>query len=339
MSLSPLPLDKSMTAVIATTTGGPDVLTVVERPAPRPLAGEVLISVAAAGVNRPDLMQRSGALPVPAGLSDILGLEVAGRIVGCGDGVDPALVGTAVMALVKAGGYATHVCARADQCLAIPTGLSLTEAAALPEGLFTIWHNLFDRGALRSGETLLIEGGASGIGTLALQLAQSVGAKVIATAGGPEKCARIAAMGACAVDYREPGQDEAIHALTGGRGFDVVLDILGGAAVNRHLAIMAPGGRHVGLSFMTGAVAQVDLGLLMRKGIWMTSSTMRPKPDAEKAAIARDVTRHILPLLGEGRVRPVISSVLPLARAEEAHRRLESGGNFGKIVLEMPQEA
>jgi putative PIG3 family NAD(P)H quinone oxidoreductase len=339
MSSSPLPSDKSMNAVIASTTGGPDVLTMVERPVPRPAAGEVLISVAAAGVNRPDLMQRSGVLPAPAGASDILGLEVAGRIIACGDAVDPALAGTTVMALVKAGGYATHVCARADECMPIPAGLTLTEAAALPEGLFTIWHNLFDRGALRSGETLLIEGGASGIGTLALQLAQRVGAKVIATAGGSEKCARITAMGACAVDYRGAGQDETILALTDGRGVDVVIDILGGAAVNRHLAIMAPGGRHVGLSFMTGAVAPVDLGLLMRKGLWMTSSTMRPKSDAEKAAIARDVTRHLLPLLGRDGVRPVVSAVLPLAKAADAHRLLESGNNFGKIVLEMPEAA
>jgi len=339
MSASSLSFDKPMTAVIAETTGGPDVLTVVERPMPRPAAGEVLIVVAAAGVNRPDLMQRSGTLPAPAGLSDILGLEVAGRIVACGETVDPALLGTTVMALVKAGGYATHVCARADQCLPIPIGLLLTEAAALPEGLFTIWHNLFDRGALRSGETLLIEGGASGIGTLALQLALRVGANVIATAGEPEKCVRLAAMGACAVDYREPGQNETILANTGGRGVDVVIDILGGEAVTRHLAIMAPGGRHVGLSFMTGAVAPVDLGLLMRKGLWMTSSTMRPKSDAEKAAIARDVIRHLLPLIADGGVRPVISTVLPLAKAADAHRLLEGGSNLGKIVLEMPQEA
>ncbi len=339
MSAPTLPFDKSITAVIAKAAGGPDVLTFVEREMPRPAAGEVLIAVAAAGVNRPDIMQRSGALPVPAGISDILGLEVSGRIVACGEAVDPALEGTDVMALVKAGGYATHVCARADHCLPIPPGLSLVEAAALPEGLFTIWHNLFDKGALRSGENLLIEGGSSGIGTLALQLAQAVGARVITTAGGPGKCARLTGMGASAIDYREPGQQDCILALTGGRGVDVVLDILGGEAINRHLAVMAPGGRHVGLSFMSGMVAPVDLGLLMRKGLWLTSSTLRPKSDAEKAAIARDIARYLLPLLGDAGVRPIISTILPLAEAAEAHRLLEGGTNFGKIVLTMPEAA
>lgn len=332
-------IPRTMTAVIAEASGGPDVLKPVERDVLPPADGEVLIAVAAAGINRPDIMQRSGALPAPAGVSDILGLEVAGRIIACGKAVDPALLGTEVMALVKAGGYATHVCARADHCLPIPEGLSLTEAAALPEGLFTIWHNLFDRGALTSGEVLLIEGGSSGIGTLALQLAQAVGASVIATAGGPEKCARLAAMGVHAIDYREIGGDERILAATEGRGANVVLDILGGEAVNRHFAVMAPGGRHVGLSFMTGVMASIDLGLVMRKGLWLTSSTLRPKSDAEKAEIARDVAEHLLPHLGANGVRPVISSVLPLEEAAEAHRRLESGENFGKIVLKMPEAA
>lgn len=329
---------RTMTAVIAEAHGGPEVLTRVQRDVPRPAIGEVLIAVAAAGINRPDIMQRSGALPAPAGASDIFGLEVAGRVVACGDTADAALIGTEVMALVKAGGYATHVCARADHCLPVPAGLSLVEAAALPEGLFTIWHNLFDRGALRSGETLLIEGGASGIGTLALQLAKVVGASVIATAGGAEKCARLAAMGVSAIDYREPGQDERILELTKGRGVDVVLDILGGEAVNRHLTLMAPGGRHVGLSFMTGVVASIDLGLLMRKGLWLTSSTLRPKADAEKAGIARNIVRHLLPHMGAAGVRPVISSILPLTQAAEAHRLLESGTNFGKIVLQIAEE-
>ncbi|MFE3836173.1 NAD(P)H-quinone oxidoreductase [Pseudogemmobacter sonorensis] len=328
----------AMRAVIAEGVGGPEVLRLVRRDPPQPGPGEVLIAVAAAGVNRPDLMQRSGALPAPTGLSDILGLEVAGQVLSCGPGVDPALVGTRVMALLKAGGYATHACARAEHCLPIPPGLSLTEAAALPEGLFTIWHNLFDRGALRPGEVLLIEGGASGIGTLALQLARAIGASVIATAGGAEKCRRLAKMGATAVDYRAADAQAQLEGLAAGRGINVVLDILGGEAVNRHLALMAPGGRHIGLSFMTGMMAPVDLGLLMRKGAWLSSSTLRPKPDAEKAAIARDVSRNLLPLLAAGRVRPVIAGVLPLAEAAEAHRRLESGANFGKIVLQIQDE-
>lgn len=329
----------TMTAVIAETAGGPDVLKSVQRDVPHPGPGDVLIAVAAAGLNRPDIMQRSGALPAPAGLSDILGLEVSGRVVACGEAVDPGLIGTEVMALVKAGGYATHACARADHCLSIPEGLSLVEAAALPEGLFTIWHNLFDRGALRPGETLLIEGGASGIGTLALQLAQAFGARVIATAGGPEKCARLAAMGVFAIDYRDAGQDARILSLTDDQGVDVVLDILGGEAVNRHLAVMAPGGRHVGLSFMTGAIASIELALVMRKGLWLTSSTLRPKSDAEKAGIARDIIQHLLPYLGGTGVRPVVSCVLPLSRVADAHRLLEGGANFGKIVLQMPEAA
>ncbi len=326
-------MTRTMKAVIAARPGGPDVLALVDRPVPAPGDGEVLIEVAAAGVNRPDIMQRSGALPAPPDVSDVLGLEVAGEVVAIGADVDPAALGTTVMALLKAGGYAELAVARAAHCLPVPDGLSLEEAAVLPEGLFTIRHNLFERGALRPGETVLIEGGASGIGTLASQLAQAMGAKVIVTAGGSEKCARLAAMGADAIDYRKADLAAEVLHLTGGRGVDVVLDILGGDAVNSHLACMAPGGRHVGLSFMTGMIAPVDLGLLMRKGLWLTSSTLRPKSDGEKAAIAADVRETLLPLLGPGKVRPVLSSTFPLADAARAHALLEGGDNFGKIVL------
>ncbi|RAI03769.1 NAD(P)H-quinone oxidoreductase [Acuticoccus sediminis] len=326
-------MSRTMKAVIATAAGGPEVLGVVERPVPAPGPGEVLIRVAAAGVNRPDVMQRSGALPAPPDASDILGLEVAGHVGAVGEGVDAFVPGDAVMALVKSGGYAEAVVAKAGQCLPVPEGLGLDEAALLPEGLFTIWHNLFDRGALRSGERVLIEGGASGIGTLALQLALAWGAEVIVTAGGPVKCAALDAMGARAIDYRKADVTAEVLRLTGNRGVDVVLDILGGDAVNRHLACMAPGGRHIGLSFMTGMVAPVDLGLLMRKGLWLSSSTLRPKSDAEKAAIARDVRTHLLPLVGPGKVRPVRSEAFPLADAAAAHALLESGGNIGKITL------
>lgn len=329
----------TMKAVIAARPGGPEVLTPVDRPVPTPGKGEVLIRVAAAGVNRPDIMQRSGALPAPDDVSDVLGLEVAGDIVAIGDDVAPAALGTTVMALLKAGGYAEFAVARASHCLPVPDGLSLEEAAVLPEGLFTIWHNLFDRGALRAGETVLIEGGASGIGTLALQLVQAMGGKVIVTAGGAEKCERLAAMGASPIDYRTADLVEAVLRLTGGRGVDVVLDILGGDAVNRHLACMASGGRHIGLSFMTGMIAPVDLGLLMRKGLWLSSSTLRPKSDEEKAAIAADVRETLLPLVGPGKVRPVLSRAFPLAGAAQAHALLESGDNVGKIVLTMRQPA
>ncbi|SFD97630.1 NAD(P)H-quinone oxidoreductase [Roseivivax sediminis] len=328
-----------MQAVIATATGGPDVLELVERPLPAPGAGEVLIRTAAAGVNRPDVMQRTGALPAPPDAPDIFGLEVAGEVVAMGEGVDPALGGAQVMALVKGGGYAGFTVAKAAQCLSVPAGIDLQDAAALPEGLFTIWHNLFDRGALRPGSRVLIEGGAGGIGTLAIQLACAWGADVFATAGGPEKCARIEALGASAIDYRTADLTEEVLRLTGGAGVDVVLDILGGEAVNRHLACMAPGGRHIGLSFMQGMVAPVDLGLVMRKGLWLSSSTLRPKSDEEKADIAEDVRTHLLPLLGAGGVRPVMSAALPLSQAAEAHRILESDGNVGKIVLTCNEEA
>ncbi|WP_375687538.1 NAD(P)H-quinone oxidoreductase [Pseudooceanicola sp. LIPI14-2-Ac024] len=326
-------MSATMMAVIASEPGGPDVLTMVERPVPAPAAGEVLIRVAAAGVNRPDLMQRSGALPAPADVSDIFGLEVAGHVAAVGPGVSGWQIGDTVMALVKAGGYAGHVTARADQCLPVPDGLSLVEAAVLPEGLFTIWHNLFDRGGLEPGDRVLIQGGASGIGTLALQLARAWGAEVIVTAGGAEKCARLEGMGARAIDYRTDDLVTEVMRLTDGHGVDVVIDILGGEAVNRHLACMAPGGRHIGLSFMTGMVAPVDLGLVMRKGLWLSSSTLRPKSDSEKAGIAAAVLDHLLPLIGPDKVRPVLSEVLPLAQAGQAHALLESGRNFGKIAL------
>ncbi|WP_135506172.1 NAD(P)H-quinone oxidoreductase [Roseovarius aestuariivivens] len=328
----------SMKAVIAETNGGPEVLQLVERPVPEPEPGEVRICVSAAGVNRPDIMQRSGALPAPPDASDILGLEVAGEIDAVGDGVNGWATGDHVMALVKSGGYAEQVIAKAEQCLPIPEGLSLQEAAVLPEGLFTLWHNLFDRGALRKGDRVLLEGGASGIGTLGLQLAKTWGADVIVTAGGPDKCARLEEMDVSAIDYRKADLTAEVLRLTDDRGVDVVLDILGGDAVNKHLACMAPGGRHIGLSFMIGMVAPVDLGLVMRKGLWLTSSTLRPKSDAEKAAIARDVRHHLLPLLGPDKVRPVLSRTLTLDEAAAAHTLLESGDNFGKIALSIHDE-
>ncbi|MCJ8140946.1 NAD(P)H-quinone oxidoreductase [Falsirhodobacter halotolerans] len=328
----------TMPAIIATHPGGPEVLTPVTRPIPTPGAGEVLIRVAAAGVNRPDIMQRSGVLPAPAHLSDILGLEVAGHITAVGPDVDAARIGTPVMALVPAGGYAGWAVARADHCLPVPEGLDMIQAAILPEGLFTIWHNLFDRGALAPGQTVLIQGGSSGIGTLAAQLARAWGARVIVTAGGPAKCAEAEALGARAIDYRQADLVAEVRRLTDGRGVDVVLDILGGDAINRHLECLAPGGRHIGLSFMTGMIAPVDLGLVMRKGLWLSSSTLRPKSDAEKAAIASAVRTHLLPLIGPGRVMPVLSRAFPLNHAAQAHSFLESGTNFGKIALTLQGE-
>jgi len=332
-------MSQTMQAVIATSAGGSEVLELVARPMPSPRSGEVLLRVVAAGVNRPDIMQRLGVLLAPLGVSDILGLEVSGEIIAVGEGMEATLVGTSVMALVQAGGYATHVVARMDQCLPIPQGLNLQQAAVLPEGLFTIWHNLFDRGRLQSGEWALIQGGASGIGTLALQLALVWGAKVIVTAGIAEKCARLGEMGAHAINYHTDDLTAEVMRLTDGKGVNVVLDILGGAWVNKHLACMAPAGRHIGLSFMAGMMAPVDLGMVMRKGLWLSSSTLRPKSDAEKAGIAQDIRTHLLPLIGPGKACPIISKVFPLSKAAAAHDLLESGQNFGKIVLSMEDAA
>lgn len=331
-------MSKAMRAVIATEVGGPEVLTLARRPVPTPGPGEVMIRVAGAGVNRPDIMQRTGALPPPAGASDIFGLEVAGVVVETGPGIDPALKGSEVMALLKGGGYADYAIAKVEQCLPIPEGMTLFEAAALPEGLFTIWHNLFDRGGLKPGDRVLIQGGASGIGTLALQLALAYGAEVIVTAGGAEKCAQLEAMGVRAIDYRSADLVAEVMRLTQDRGVDIVLDILGGDSVSKHLACMAPGGRHISLSFMSGVIAPIDLGLVMRKGLWLTSSTLRPKSDTEKATIAGQVKAHLLPLLGPGKVRPVLSELVPLTDVAEAHRLLESGGNVGKIVLDCTEQ-
>ncbi|MGR3793480.1 NAD(P)H-quinone oxidoreductase [Vannielia sp. SX4] len=324
-----------MKAITASQPGGPEVLEVTERPQPQPGPGEVLIEVAAAGVNRPDIMQRSGALPAPPGVTDILGLEVSGTVLAVGEGVQSPAVGDNVMALLNGGGYAECALASADLCLPVPEGLSLTEAAVLPEGLFTLWHNLFERGRLAPGETVLIHGGSSGIGTLGIQLALATGAQVITTAGGPEKCARLEAMGARAIDYRKGPHAEAVLDLTQGEGVNVVLDIVGGEALAQNLDCLAPEGRHVSLSFMAGPQAQVDLSKVMRKGLWLTSSTLRPKPAHEKARLSRAVRQHLLPLLGPGKVAPVLSRSFPLAEAAEAHRFLESGQNFGKIALQI----
>lgn len=322
-----------MQAVIAARPGGSEVLTCVERSQPEPGPGEVVIQVAAAGVNRPDILQRSGALPAPPAAGDVLGLEVSGVVVARGAGVATPELGARVMALLDGGGYADYARAAADLCLPLPESLSELEGAALPEGLFTLWHNLFERGRLRPGETVLIHGGASGIGTLGTQLARAAGARVLATAGGAEKCARVAALGAEALDYRAGDYTPAVTELTAGRGVDVVLDIVGGDYIGRNLDCLAAEGRHVSLSFMAGPLAEVDLGKVMRKGLWLTSSTLRPKPAHEKARLARQVARHLLPLLGPDRVRPIISRRFALTQAAAAHDRLESGENFGKVVL------
>lgn len=322
-----------MKAVIAREPGGPQVLQSVERPLPDVQAGEVLIRVTAAGVNRPDLMQRSGA-PIPAGVTDVLGLEAAGIVVAVGSGVDEFAIGDRVMALLNGGGYAEYCVAHAAHCLPVPAGLSLLDAAGVPEAAFAVWHNLFELGRLRSGDSVLIHGAASGVGSFAVQCAHAAGARVIATAGGPHKVAMLQTLGVwLAVDRHREDFVEAVHDCTDGRGVDVVLDNVGGPYVARNLAVMAMGGRHVSLSFLQGAHIDLDLQVLMRKNLSLTSSTLRPKSHAEKARLAVCIRSRLLPWLAAGVVRPQIHARVPLAQAAEAHRLLEANANVGKVVL------
>jgi len=322
-------VNEMMNAVVAAKPGGPGVLTVVERPIPKPGPDEVLIRVAAAGVNRPDLMQRSGAVPVPAGITDILGLEVSGTVIGG----DARLSGKPVMALVKGGGYAGYCIAKVDHCLEVPKALSLQEAAALPEALFTVWHNLFERGRFLAGETVLIHGGASGIGTVAIQMALAFGGKAIATVGSEDKVSAVEQLGARAINYRMTDFVEAVRGFTDGKGVDVVLDIVGGDYIARNFDILAQGGRHVSLSFMQGGIVPIDLGIVMRKGLYLTSSTMRPKSDTEKASIAAALSRTVLPMVDDLRIRPVLWQTFSLAEAARSHEVLGANANIGKVIL------
>lgn len=314
--------------------GGPEVLVPGLRPMPMPAEGEVLIRVAAAGVNRPDLMQREGRYQPPPGTSDVPGLEVAGTIVAGGADTGELRVGDEVCALVAGGGYATYCLAPAAQCLPIPRGLSLVEAAALPETVFTVWANVFERGRLQPGETLLVHGGASGIGTIAIQLAAALGSRVIATAGTREKVMACERLGAeRAIDYRTEDFVEVVRALTRGRGVDVVLDMVGGDYVNRNLAVLADQGRLVQIAFLKGATVEVDLNPLLRRRLTITGSTLRPRSVAEKGAIARALAEQVWPLIERGGVRPVIHAIYPLQEASRAHAALEEGAHVGKFVL------
>ena len=315
--------------------GGPDVLRVVERPDPEPGPGEVLIEVAAAGVNRPDVMQRRGAYPPPPGASDIPGLEVAGTIVRVGAGVTVWGDGDRVCALVSGGGYATRCVAPALQCLPIPGGLDLVEAAAIPETFFTVWTNVFDRGRLTAGETALFHGGSSGIGTTAIQLASARGARVFATAGSEEKCRACEALGAAhAINYRTTDFVEAIRELTADRGVDLVLDIIGGSYVPRNLLALATDGRLVQIGLMGGeSSAAIDLRRVLGRRLTITGSTLRPRSVEEKGAIAAALRQYVWPLVEGGAVRPVVYRTFPLRDAGAAHALMESSGHIGKIVL------
>ena len=314
--------------------GGPEVLRLAERDVPEPGRGEVRIRVAAAGVNRPDLLQRQGRYAPPLGASDIPGLEVAGTIDALGTGATRFRVGDAVCALVAGGGYAEECVAPEPQCLPVPPGLDLVAAAAIPETFFTVWTNVFDRGRLAPGESLLVHGGTSGIGTTAIQLARAHGARVFATTGSEAKRAVCESLGAERGIVRGSEDYVAVtRELTGGRGVDVILDMLGGTAVGSNLEALAVEGRLVQIAFVEGARAEVDLNLLLRRRLTLTGSSLRPRGVAEKGAIARALEAHVWPWIAEGRVRPVIHATFPLAEAADAHRLLESREHVGKVVL------
>ena len=323
-----------MIAIEIREPGGPEVLVPVERPQPQPAAGDVLIRVVAAGVNRPDILQRRGRYPPPPGASDIPGLEVAGTIEAVGEGVSGWSIGEQVCALVAGGGYAEYCVAPAPQCLPIPHGLDATAAAAIPETFFTVWTNLFDRGRLKTRETVLIHGGTSGIGTAAIQLARAFDARVFATAGSAEKCAACERL--CAeryINYRDDDFVTVVRELTGGKGVDVVLDMVAGDYVPRNLDVLAVEGRLVQIGTLGGAKTEINVGAIMQKRLTVTGSTLRVRPVADKAAIAAAVRQHVWPLLESGAVRPIVHAAFPLRDAAAAHRLMESSAHIGKIVL------
>jgi len=327
-------IPERMTTIAIREPGGPEVLAPAEVEVPRPGPGEVLIKVAAAGVNRPDAMQRAGLYPPPPGAPETPGLEVAGEIVALGGPVERWQLGDRVTALVAGGGYAEYSVAPAPQCLPIPDGLDLVQAASLPETFFTVWSNVFDRGALKSGERFLVHGGSSGIGTTAIQMAKAWGAEVYATAGSAEKCRVCEELGAdLAVNYREADFVDAIKAATGGAGVDVILDMVGGDYIAKNLALLAPDGRLCFIAFLQGSKAEVNFMPVLIKRLTIGGSTLRPRPVEFKAAIARNLEQKIWPLIGEGRIRPVIHQTFPLAEAAEAHRLMESSAHIGKIML------
>nr|WP_054589124.1 NAD(P)H-quinone oxidoreductase [Sphingopyxis macrogoltabida] len=323
-----------MTAIAISEPGGPETLQPVDRPVPQPGPGEVLIRVGAAGVNRPDVLQRMGFYPPPPGASDLPGLEVAGTIVAIGAGGDPEHLGQAACALVAGGGYAEYCTAPAGSCLPVPRGFSMAEAAALPETVFTVWHNLFERAWVQEGDTVLVHGGTSGIGTTAIGLCGLFDIKVIVTCGSAAKCDAARALGAdLAIDYSTEDYVEAVKAFTGGRGVDAVLDMVGGDYVPRNLACLAEDGRHVTIAFQRGAKAEIDISQLMRRRLTMTGSTLRARSADFKAALADEIHRTLWPRLSEGAWKPTMDRSFPLAEAGAAHARMQAGEHVGKIVL------
>ena len=327
-------LGERMIAIDPEAPGACDVLRPVERPVPDPGPGEVLIEVAAAGVNRPDILQRRGLYPPPPGAPSIPGLEVAGTIASLGAGVTQLQLGQPVCALLAGGGYAGFAVAPAGQCLPVPEALTLVEAAAMPETLFTVWTNLFERAFAREGEQVLVHGGTSGIGTMAIALGGLFGLDMIVTCGSDEKCRRAIGLGARhAINYRTGDFVEEVKGATGGRGVDIVLDMVGGDYLPRNLACLADDGRHVSIAVQRGASAEVNVAQIMMRRLCLTGSTLRARSVEFKSLVADELARTVWPLVAEGRLRPVIDSTYPLEEAADAHRRMESGEHVGKIVL------
>lgn len=322
-----------MTAIGYDAPGGPEVLRPESVPVPAPGPGQVLVKVAFAGVNRPDVVQRQGNYPPPPGASPIPGLEIAGEVAAVGEGAGD-LIGQTVCALVAGGGYAEYCLAEAGHCLPVPSGLSLAEAAALPETLFTVWHNVFERGWVKDGETILVHGGTSGIGTMAILLGKLFGVTVIVTCGGPAKCARALELGAAhAIDYKASDFVAEVKRITGGRGVHMVLDMVAGDYVPRNLKCLAEDGRHVTIAVQGGTRAELNMAVVMARRYTLTGSTLRPRSAAFKALLAQEIAANAWPLVEEGKLRPVMDRTFPLREAAAAHAYMEAGEHVGKIVL------
>lgn len=327
-------ITEMMIAIDPAALGGPEVLQAVERPVPKPSPGEVLIKVAAAGINRPDVLQRRGMYAPPAGASSVPGLEVAGEIVGVGDGVDAIALGSRVCALVAGGGYAQYAVAPYGQCLPVPPSLNMIEAAAIPETLFTVWTNLFERVYAAPGETVLVHGGTSGIGTMAIALCKLFGVNVIVTCGSADKCARAIELGAThAIDYSACDFVDEVARITGGKGVNAVLDMVGGDYVPRNIACLAEDGRHVTIAVQRGIKAEINVAAIMMKRLTLTGSTLRPRSVEFKTLVAEELQRVVWPHVIAGELKPVIDMTFPLAEAAAAHTRMEAGDHVGKIVL------
>ncbi len=329
-------IPETMTAIGYDAPGGPEVLRAEILPVPKPGPGEVLVKVAFAGVNRPDLIQREGKYPPPPGASPIPGLEIAGDVLASGDGVENVGVGHQVCALVTGGGYAEYCLAKADHCLPVPEGMSLAEAAAIPETLFTVWHNVFERGWACEGETLLVHGGTSGIGTMAIKLARLFGIKTIVTCGSDEKCAAAKAIGANhAINYKTDDFVEEVKQITSGRGVEIVLDMVSGDYVPRNLKCLADDGRHVTIAVLGGMMAELNMAVIMSRRLTLTGSTLRARPDDFKTLLADEIHQNVWDFAASGQLRPEMDQIFPLTEASAAHARMEAGDHIGKIVLQV----